>query len=89
MFFTDDLENIYSLVREAKIKGPLTIIRIVNKMMVGDFFLYGLVSTNLKRKMKEAICKLPNELSDHIRAECKRHGFLGIQCCVLEENRRI
>ena len=52
--------------------------RIVNKMMVRDFFLYGFVSTNLKRKMKEAMSKLPSKTTEHIRAECKRYSFWSL-----------
>lgn len=68
---TDNLENIYSLVQEAKANGPLTALRIVNRMMVGDFFLYGSVSID-GTKMKETFRELSSKAAEHVQHARKR-----------------
>lgn len=68
---TDDLENIYSLVKEAKAKGPLTALRVVNKMIMKDSFLYGSVTTNQK-KMREAIDTLSSKAAERVQLARKR-----------------
>lgn len=77
----DDLENIYSLVKEAKAKGPLTALRVVNKMIMKDFFLYGSVTTNQK-KMREAIDTLSSKAAERVQLARKRQGLSLTKMCL-------
>lgn len=69
----DDLENIYSLVKEAKKKGTLIALRVVQRMMVKNSFLFGSVTTNQKR-MKDAVDKLSSKSAE--RLQLARRRFL-------------
>eukprot|EP00250_Pteridium_aquilinum_P035746 c9885_g1_i1 orf=174-1139(+) len=68
---TDNLENIYSLVKQAKANGPLTALRVVNRMMVRDFFLYGSVSISGK-KMRDTFRELSSKATEHLQHARKR-----------------
>lgn len=67
----DDLQNIYSLVKEAKLKGPLMALKVVHKMMASCFFLFGFVSTN-QQKITEASDKLSNKSAARLQLARKR-----------------
>ncbi|KAI5057674.1 hypothetical protein GOP47_0027689 [Adiantum capillus-veneris] len=68
---TDDLENLQLLVKEAKTKDSLTALRVVNRMMVRDFFLYGSVTISGK-KMRETYDEYSSKAAENVKKARKR-----------------
>ncbi|KAH7314383.1 hypothetical protein KP509_21G000700 [Ceratopteris richardii] len=66
-----DLENIYSIVKEAKALGSHTALRVVNRMITKNFFLYGSISLSWK-EMRETFEAAANKAVERVNKARKR-----------------